>query len=69
MIIPQIIYGASIWHTPTEEKENRKRLVIQLAQVQALGACLITRAFKVTSTQALNIKVYLTSFGLELDRR
>ena len=42
---------------------------MQLAQVQALGARLITGAFRATSTQALNIEAYLTPIGLELDRK
>ena len=69
VIIPQITYGASIWHTPTGERGNRKMLVMQLAQVQALGARLITGAFRATSTQALNIEAYPTPIGLELDRK
>lgn len=44
-------------------------LVMQLAQVQALGARLITRVFRATSVQALNIEAYLTPIGLELDRK
>lgn len=42
VIIPQITYGASIWHTPTCEKGHRKTLVSQLAQLQALGARMIS---------------------------
>lgn len=69
VIIPQITYGASIWHTLTGEKGNRKMLFMQLAQLQALGARLITGAFRATSTQALNIEAYLTPIGFELDRK
>lgn len=42
---------------------------MQLAQIQALGACLIIGAFKVTSMQALIIETYLTLISLELDRK
>lgn len=69
VIIPQITYGASVWHTPSGEKGHRKALVAQLAQVQALGARLITGAFKATSAQALNVEAYLTPIGLELDKK
>ena len=69
MIIPQIAYGALVWHTPSGEKGHRKALVMQLAQVQALGARLITGAFKATSTQTLNIETYLTPIKLELDKK
>ena len=62
-------YGASIWHTPTVGKRNRKILVLQLAQVQALGARLITGTFKPISAQASNVEAYLTLIGLELDKR
>lgn len=48
MIISQIIYGASIWHTPNVEKKNQKTLVTYLVQTQALGEQLITGAFKPT---------------------
>ena len=69
MIISQITYGATIWYTPTEEKGNRKTSVMQLAQAQALGARLITGAFKATSVQALNVEAYLTPIGFELDKK
>ncbi len=69
VIIPQITYGASIWHTSTREKRNQKTLVLQLAQLQVLGARLITGAFKATSTQALNVEAYLTTIGLEWDKK
>lgn len=38
VIIPQIAYGASVWHTLSGEKGHCKALVMQLAQVQAIGA-------------------------------
>lgn len=41
---------------------------MQLAQPQALRACLITEAFKAVSVQALNVKAYLTPIGLKLDK-
>ena len=69
MIIPQITYGLSIWHTPTGEKGRRKTLIVQLAQAQAMGARLITGAFRATSAPSLNIEAYLTPIGLEIDKR
>ena len=69
VIIPQITYGASIWHMPSGEKGHRKTLVTQLAQVQALGARAINGALKATSVQTLNIEAYLTPIGLELDKK
>ena len=42
---------------------------MQLAQVQALEASVITRAFKATSMQTLNIEAYLTPIGLKLDKK
>ena len=62
-------YGASVWHIPSGEKGHRKTLVMQLAQVQAQGARLITGAFRETSTQALNIEACLTPIELELDKK
>lgn len=41
---------------------------MQLAQVQVVGARLITELIKATSIQALNIKAYLTHISLELDK-
>ena len=37
--------------------------------MQALGACLITRTFKATLAQALNVEAYLTPINLELDKK
>ena len=42
---------------------------MQLAQVQALEARLITGAFKATSAQALNVGAYLTPIGLKLNKK
>ena len=42
---------------------------MQLAQAQALRACLITRAFKATSAQALMVEAYLIPIGFELDKK
>lgn len=50
-------------------KGNQKMLVMQLAQVQVLGARLIIGAFRATSMQVLNIEAYLTLIGLELDKK
>lgn len=69
MIIPQLAYGASIWYASTGEKGNQKILVAQLVQAQAIGARLITGAFKATSAQALNIEAHLTPINLELDKK
>lgn len=69
VIIPQLAYGVSIWYAPTGEKGNQKTLVAQLVQAQAVGARLITRAFKATSAQALNIEAHLTPISLELDKK
>ncbi len=44
-------------------------MITQLAQVQALGARLITGAFKATFTQVLYVETYLTPIGLELDKK
>ncbi len=63
------MYGASIWHTPKGKKGNRKTLVLKLIQVPTLGARLITGAYKATTSQALNVKAYLTTIGLELNKR
>ncbi len=69
VIIPQIIYRAFIRHPPTREKRNRKTLVLQLARVQALGANSIHGEYKAISAEALNVEEYLTTIGLELDKR
>ncbi len=42
VIILQITYGASIRHIPTGEKGHWKTFILQLAQVQALGARMIS---------------------------
>ncbi len=44
-------------------------MVLQLVQVQALRANLIMGVFKATLAQSLNIKIYLTFIGLELDKK
>lgn len=43
-------------------------LVLQLASIQVLRAYLIIKVFKATLMQVLNIKAYLTSINLELNK-
>lgn len=69
VIVPQLAYGASIWYTPIGKKGNQKTLVTQLVQIQAVGARLITGAFKANSTQAFNIEAHLTPINLKLDKK
>lgn len=69
MIVPQITYKVSIWHTATREKGSQKTLVMQLPQAKALRASFITGVFKSTLAQALNMKVYLIFIGFELDKK
>lgn len=38
VIVPQITFGALVWHRPSGKKRHCKALVTQLAQVQTLGA-------------------------------
>lgn len=42
---------------------------MQLAQAQVLGAYTITKVFKTTSTQALNVEAYFIPIGLQLDKK
>lgn len=69
VIISQIAYKASIWYMPNDKKKYYKTLVMQLAQIQVLGACVIIRAFKATFVQELNIEAYFTFIRLELDKK
>lgn len=69
IIIHQITYRAFIWYILTRKKRNKKTLVTQLAQAQALRICQITIAFKAISMQALNVEAYLTPIGFELDKK
>ena len=43
-------------------------MILQLAQIQALKACIISGVFKATSVQAFNIETRLNLIGLELDK-
>lgn len=42
---------------------------MQLTQVQALGAHLITRVIKATLAQVLNVEAYLTLISFDLDKK
>lgn len=44
-------------------------LLMQLVQAQALRVRLIIKAFKATSVQALNMKIYLTSIGFKPNKK
>ena len=60
VIIPQLLYGCSVWYAPTAEDSNyRVTKIRKLTSIQYRAARIITGAFKATSGLALDVEAFL----------
>jgi hypothetical protein len=69
MIRPAMVYGASAWYTPEAIKGARKGVVSKLKSLQGKHLRVVAGAYKVTSTEALEVETHIQPIDIALEGR
>ncbi|KAJ5159354.1 zinc knuckle domain protein [Penicillium coprophilum] len=68
VMIPQMLFGAAVWHSPLTTTLRERGYLKQFAGIQSKAACLISGAFKTTAREALDVELHLLPMQQQLDR-
>jgi hypothetical protein len=63
-----MLYRAAAWYQAGMPAKERNHIVQQFASIQKRAAVLISGAFRTTTAEALNIKLYLTPMKHQIER-
>jgi hypothetical protein len=69
VVVPQILYGCSIWYHPRGTRGHTDRTRKALDRIQLKAARIISGAYRATSAPALNVEVSLLPIYLQLEKR
>jgi ribonuclease HI len=69
IVIPQVLYGCSVWYTPYGERGFWGNIRQALDKIQLEAARIISGAFRATSAPALDVELFLLPMHLQLEKR
>ncbi|EDN02399.1 predicted protein [Histoplasma mississippiense (nom. inval.)] len=69
IVVPQITYACSVWHTPRGEVGLTKKMRTTLDRIQREGARIVGGAYRAASGAALDVELFITPLRLQLEER
>jgi hypothetical protein len=67
VVISQMLYRAAVWYQASMPAKERYQIIQQFTSVQKRAVVLISRAFRMTVVEALNIELYLTPMKHQIE--
>ncbi|KAI9043959.1 ribonuclease H family protein [Aspergillus affinis] len=71
VVVPQLLYGAAAWYSPTSRTVSYKKLqktVNEFQRIQTRAAVLISGAFRNTASAALGVELYLPPMRIQMQQ-
>ncbi|KAI9036090.1 uncharacterized protein KD926_002467 [Aspergillus affinis] len=71
VVVPQLLYGAAAWYSPTSRTVSSKKLqktVNEFQRIQTRAAVLISGAFRNTASAALGMELYLPPMRIQMQQ-
>ncbi|KAI9034780.1 RNA-directed DNA polymerase from mobile element jockey [Aspergillus affinis] len=71
VVVPQLLYGAAAWYSPTSRTANYKKLqktVNKFQKIQTRAAIFISGTFRNTASAALEIELYLPPMQIQMQQ-
>ncbi|EDN04466.1 predicted protein [Histoplasma mississippiense (nom. inval.)] len=69
IVVPQITYACSVWHTPRGEAGLTEKMRTTLDRIQREGARIVGGAYRAASGAALDVELFMTPLRLQLEER
>ncbi|KAI9035051.1 putative reverse transcriptase [Aspergillus affinis] len=69
VVVPQLLYGAAAWYSPTSRTVSYKKLqktVNEFQRIQTRAAVLISGAFRYTASAVLGVELYLPLMRIQM---
>ncbi|EDN08137.1 predicted protein [Histoplasma mississippiense (nom. inval.)] len=69
IVVPQITYACSVWHTPRGERGLTEKMRTTLDRIQREGARIVGGAYRAASGAALDVELFIKPLRLQLEER